>query len=216
MSKQSQPLYQSKLLKLTVCSETNENVRIMSTTHQISKLSIPTDVTKTLATGAVSNSDVDIERSLKRSSTFVCDEPKLLSSDASNSSQFTDQTHSLDYKPKQNTSKERTKRSLSPILSDGNAAKRKSVQSIVKQNAITASSTPRYSNDSDTKFIHIGKMDKQCESLEMKTFLLDSTISQFDSTNRSNISAVGLETKSEETELATKIPGNATLLCCCC
>lgn len=201
MSKQLQQptTYQTKQSTLTVHHEANENSRRLNETHQITKPADSMNVTKQFASMAATSNDIttSMERNLTRSNTFVCDEAdagqtKLLSvthninaMQMAESSQDGKQLYSV---------KERTKRSLSPIPNDTiNAAKRKSVQSIVERKLSTGPlsvSTPRQCNaDAETKFLFFGTQisdTKQRESLEMQTFALDRTVAKFESAKRNN------------------------------
>lgn len=208
--KQSQLPQQSRL---TAYNAANGNGRVMNETHQRYNPTVPINVTKTMANMAGSTNETNVERNLTRSNTFVCDtsdagQTKLLA--------VTHNVHAsqtVDVTLGQPVVKERTKRSLSPIPIDAtNAAKRKSVQSIVRERKLSSGpllvSTPHHHHsNAETKFPYFGakvNATKHRHSLEMPTFSLDTTVAQFESTRRSNVCAADTVQLHEDATKSTK------------
>lgn len=128
-----------------------------------------------------------MDRRITRSSTFVFDETDhatlLPITHSVIVPQSTDVTFGQVDDPKHISGKERTKRSLSPILLGSTVTKQKIIKTADKNqlSTVPASSTPRYQCDAGTNHMYSERaVNKPHVSLEMQTFLLDNTKVQFD------------------------------------
>lgn len=214
MINKQQQQQQTKPSQLTVYNKVHENgQQEMDGTFDLSKPIAAMNITKTIIEAQITN-DTAMDRSLTRSNTFVCDaaddsQEKLLSVTHNVNKLSSNDVLNQD---KQQQNKERTsKRSLSPIPNDAmNAAKRKSIQSIVDGKIHSGPllvSTPRQFNGPDTantNFSFFGTTQK-IDTEKQQTFTLDNTVAQYEKSNNLAPDAVKLNAATKPTKQCNRM-----------